>query len=104
MKVYSVVLIDRESIKASANDQGAFVRGLKEVVKKGVESWMRNASRIIYGEGRCSLGIVDSSTGSNPYTMTIAAGYNEANFEEADLVFVETANTDPFLVDQQRSH
>jgi hypothetical protein len=98
-KVYSVVLIDREAIKASANDQGAFVRGLKEVVKKGVESYMRNASRILFGNGDGSLGVVDSASGTNPYVLTIASGYNEANFEENDIVNIETGNTDPFNVD-----
>jgi len=96
-KVYSVVLVDRETIKAAATDEGAFVRTLREVVRKGVESFARNDSRIFYGNGDGSLGTQASVTGT--YTSTFAAGYNEANFEERDLVNIETSNTDPFLVD-----
>lgn len=103
-KVYATATIDRETIKASMSDEGAFVRGLKEVVKKAVESFNRNDSRIFFGNGDGALGVVDSVSGSNPYVLTIAAGYNEANFEENDLVNIETGNTDPFeitLVDPQ---
>src|SRR3990172_529210 len=46
-KVYAVTEIEREAIKASMNDEGAFVRGTKETVEKAVESFMRNASRIL---------------------------------------------------------
>ena len=98
-KIYAKVLIDRESIKASSNDEGAFVRGLKEVVKKGVESFMRNDSRMFYGNGDGSLGTTSATSGSNPYVLTFSAGYNLANFEEGDIVNVETGNTDPFSVD-----
>lgn len=98
-KVYGVALIDRETIKASSNDEGSFVRGLKETVKKTAESYARNTSRILFGSGDGSLGTSASVTGSNPYTMTFSAGYNEANFEEGDLINIETGNTDLFSVD-----
>lgn len=99
-KVYGTVQIDRESIKASANDEGSFVRGLKHAVAKTVESYSRNDSRMFYGKGDGSLGTTSSQSGSNPYVLTFAAGtYNEANFEENDIVNVESGNTDPFHVD-----
>ena len=98
-KVYGVALIDRETIKASNDDAGSFVRGLKEVVKKTAESYARNTSRILFGSGDGSLGTTNATSGSNPYVVTLAAGYNEANFEEGDIINVETGNTDPFLVD-----
>lgn len=98
-KVYGVALIDRETIKASSNDEGSFVRGLKEVVKKTAESYARNTSRILFGTGDGSLGTSASVTGANPYVLTFAAGYNEANFEEGDLINIETGNTDLFSVD-----
>ena len=41
-KMYAVVEVDRETIKASLSSEGAFVQATKEVVKKGVESFMRN--------------------------------------------------------------
>src|SRR4051812_8124033 len=37
-KIYSVIQVDREAIKASQDDEGSFVRLTKEAVKKGVES------------------------------------------------------------------
>lgn len=100
-KVYSVVKIEREAIKASSNDQGAFVRGLKEVVKKGVESYMRNASRILFGSGDGSLGTIATGgvSGSGPWVLTISdATWKEANFEENDYVNIETANTAVFEI------
>ena len=100
-KVYAVVSIDREAIKASANDEGSFVRGLKEVVKKGVESYMRNYSRILWGSGDGSLGTITAVSGSNPYTLTFGTSvttFKEANFEENDYVNIETGNTDPFEI------
>lgn len=99
--VYGTVEIKREAIKASANDEGSFVRGLKHAVAKTVESYSRNDSRMFYGNGDGSLGVVSIAvTGSNPYVLGFTAGnFNEANFEENDIVNIETGNTDPFRID-----
>lgn len=102
-KVYSVVQVDREAIKAASNDEGAFVRANKEVAQKGVESWMRNGSRILWGDGTGSLGIVDTGgvtdNGGGNYDLVItAATFKEANFEERDYINIETSNTDLFEV------
>jgi hypothetical protein len=99
-KVYASAKIDRETIKAAQTDEGAFVRSTKEVVKKTVESWMRNMSRILFGNGDGSLGTIDSGgvSGSDPYTCVIsAATWKEANFEERDLVNV-ASGTDLFEI------
>lgn len=93
-KVYAVCEVEREAIKASATDEGAFVRMIKEPVKKAVESWNRNMSRILFGDGTGALGAGDSATnvsgnGSSgtPYLVTIgAASFKEANWEEKDFV------------------
>jgi hypothetical protein len=100
-KVYSVVEIDRESIKAAMSDEGAFVRATKEVVQKGVESWMRNMSRILFADGSGELAVGNDSganvsgTGSlgDPYVVELAADSKEANIEERDLVNVDTETT-----------
>lgn len=100
-KVYARMEYDRESIKASSTSEGAFIEGVKEVTRKGVESYMRNASRILYNDGTGSLGEIASGgvSGTNPYTLTItSATWKEANFEENDLVNIETSNTDLFEV------
>ena len=104
-KVYAVVDIDRETIKASMSSEGAFVQATKEVVKKGVESFMRNMSRILFNDGSGSLGSVAdlatdlSGAGSDasPYVLTIA-DMKEANFEERDLVQIGSETTDPLEI------
>ena len=81
-KMYAVVEIDRESIKAALSDEGAFVQATKEVVQKGVESFMRNLSRALFNDGSGVLGTVGSISGS---VVTIS-DFKEANFEERDLI------------------
>jgi len=90
-KMYAVVEVDRETIKAALNDEGSFVRATKEVVKKGVESFMRNMSRALFADGTGKLGtasagvVVDSADASSGVKLTIS-DFKEANFEERDLV------------------
>ncbi|MAV64758.1 MAG: hypothetical protein CMG00_06160 [Candidatus Marinimicrobia bacterium] len=84
-KVYARVEIDRETIKAALKDEGSFVRATKEVVKKGVESYMRNLSRILFSDGSGKLGDISSGSGSADMIITDAS-FKEANFEEGDLV------------------
>lgn len=93
-KMYSVIQIDRESVKASAQSEGAFVEMTKYAVQKGVESWMRNMSRALFNDGTASLGAGDgattvtgSGTSGSPYVVVIgAASWKEANWEEKDFV------------------
>jgi hypothetical protein len=89
--MYAVVEIDRETIKAAMSDEGSFVRATKEVVKKGVESYMRNLSRALFNDGSGKLGtasagvVVDSAAADSGVKLTIS-DFKEANFEERDLV------------------
>jgi hypothetical protein len=101
-KVYATCEIDREAIKASANDEGAFVRATKETVRKTVESYVRNSSRILWGDGSGVLGNGGASTANvsgagstaSPYVVELDPDYfKEANFEENDLVNIVTGNT-----------
>ena len=96
-KMYSVVEIDRETIKAAMSDEGAFVRATKEVVKKGVEAFMRNLSRALFNDGTGKLGTSEAVASSDPKAALLAAdsdghivvpiaNMKEANFEEKDLV------------------
>jgi len=95
-KMYAVVEIDRETIKAALKDEGSFVRATKEVVKKGVESFMRNMSRALFNDGTGSIGMAtgDGVTASNTIELL---DFKEANCEERDLVDViqTTIVTDP---------
>lgn len=92
-KLYAVVEIDRETIKAALKDEGSFVRSTKEVVKKGVESYMRNMSRILFNDGTGALGTINANatgTAAAPICVISAATWKEANFEERDLINVDT--------------
>ena len=84
-KVYARVDIDRETIKASQSSEGAFVQATKEVVKKAVESYMRNMSRILFGDGSGKLGGISGTPVGAVVTISDAT-FNEANLEERDLV------------------
>ena len=88
-KLYAVVQVDRESIKASSSDEGAFVKATKEVVEKGVESFMRNMSRILFNDGTGAVGTIEANatgTAAAPVVIITAATWKEANFEERDIL------------------
>jgi hypothetical protein len=96
-KVYATCSIDRETIKASANDEGSFVRATKHVVQKTVESYMRNASRIVFNgydattntgsiaAGDGSTNVSGAGTSGNPYLVTLVSTTKESNIEERDF-------------------
>jgi hypothetical protein len=92
-RCYATCEIEREAIYASKDDKGAFVRATKEVVKKTVESYMRNGSRILFGDGSGILGRLDAAVNvvsvAGDHTVTISeASFNEANWEEMDYIQV----------------
>lgn len=101
-KVYARVAVDRETIMASLSEEGAYVKAMKHVAEKGVETFMRNFSRILFGNGDGSLGtqsgvggeITGVGTSVDPYTTIIsAASWKEANWEERELVNVGAETT-----------
>lgn len=95
-KVYATCSIDRETIKASANDEGSFVRATKHVTQKTVESYMRNTSRILFNgydnttntgsiaAGDATTNVTGAGTAGNPYIVVLASTTKEANIEEKD--------------------
>ena len=95
-RVYATCEVEREAIHASKGDKGAFVQATKETVKKTVESYMRNGSRICFGDGTGVLGrgdgvanVTGTGTDVDPYIITISdASWKEANMEERDYVQV----------------
>ena len=92
-KMYAVISVDREAIKAAETDEGAFVRLTKHSVQKGVESWTRNMSRALFNDGTGSLGVINanaSGTAAAPVVVITAASWKEANFEEKDYVNCST--------------
>lgn len=104
-KMYAVVQIDRETIKAALNDEGAFVRATKEVVKKGVESFMRNLSRALFNDGSGIIGEVASVSGQVITLKTTGTDYpfKEANLEERDMIDVLDATDGTTLLNSAQA-
>lgn len=108
-KVYARAQLDRESIKAAQDDKGAFVRLTKENVKKAVEAYMWNCSRILFGEengdGRLGTGdgvtnVSGAGTTGSPYVFRISdASWNEAHWEENNYINIDTETTPLVIVD-----
>lgn len=109
-KTYAVIEVDNEAMKASQTDEGAFVRLTKEPVKRGVQAWQGNASRIIFNDSTSSSGAGNGRLGTftmaggatlvsaNVYDVVIdAATWKLANFEPKDFVNV-TGSTAEFEV------
>jgi hypothetical protein len=97
-RVYATCEIEREAIKASKGDKGAFVQATRETVQKTVESYMRNGSRILFGDGSGILGrgdgatqVTGAGTDVSPYVIVVPAeSFLEARFEEKDYVQMVT--------------
>jgi hypothetical protein len=97
-KHYSRVFVDREALKASSSSKGAFQAYLAFPVKKTVEDYMRNMSRILFGDGTgvlCRGAGVTNVTGNGsvatPYVVVMrASDWNIANIEEKSIVQVVT--------------
>jgi len=88
-RVYAVTEIQREALKASASDEGAFVEAMKWNVQKTVEAWNRNASRILFGDGTGALGTLNANatgTAAAPVCVVSAATWVEGHWEENDYI------------------
>jgi len=97
-KHYSRVFVDREGLKAASSSKGAFQTYLGFPIKKTVEDYMRNMSRILYGDGSGVLGrgdgatnVTGAGTSGSPYIVTLrASDFNVANLEEKSIVQLVT--------------
>ncbi len=106
-KLYAIIEVDNEAIKASQTDEGSFVRLSKEPVKRGVQAFQRNLSRQLFNDslsvtgnggngrlGTCNATAVTSPS-ANTYRLTfdktLAVGiWKQANWETKDYVNVGT--------------
>lgn len=95
-RVYATTEIQREALKASSSDEGAFVEAMKWNVQKTVESYNRNASRIMFSDGTGALGTVIASnatgTATAPIVIITLATWVEGHWEENDYI---NFGTDP---------
>ena len=100
-KLYAIIEIDNEAIKASQTDEGAFVKLSKEPVKRGVQSWQANLSRMLFNDsittnGNGRLGISSATTNitsaAGVYTVTFLTAsanpvqWKTANWETKDFI------------------
>jgi hypothetical protein len=88
-RVYALTEIEREALKASSSDEGAFVEAMKWNVQKTVEAWNRNASRIMFGDGTGALGTANANATNSaaaPYIVISAATWVEGHWEENDYI------------------
>ena len=105
-KVYSVVELDRLSMKAGKNSDGIFdVSSLEHVAKRGVEGLKRLMQVALYGNGDGSLytgnasnsNVTGAGTTGDPYDILVDGDVDEfvvANFEEGDLININSETTD----------
>lgn len=95
-KTYAIVEVDNEAIKASQTDEGAFVRLSKEPVKRGVQSWQANASRILFNDATSNSGVGNGRLGRISATPSlVSAGvYDIVIASSGDGVF-KLANWEP---------
>lgn len=101
-RVYATTEIQREALKASSSDEGAFVEAMKWNVQKTVEAYNRNASRIIFGDGTGALGTIAANatgTAAAPIIVITAATWVEGHWEENDYVNVGT-DASVFRIDE----
>jgi len=97
-KHYSRVFVDREGLKAASSSKGAFQTYLAFPIKKTVEDFMRNMSRILFGDGSGILcrgagatNVSGNGSSATPYIITLrASDWNIANVEEKSIVQVVT--------------
>lgn len=95
-KVYQLIEVDREALKAGDSDRGAFVRMTKEPVRKGVEKFNWNMSRILFNDGTGALGSFSGNAGGSATVSTCvitAATWKEFNFAIKDYVNVNSLST-----------
>jgi len=101
-KLYATVLVDRESMKASSTNEGAFFKFMDKPVQDAMDSFDRNRSRMFYSDGSGILGygsasaadVTGAGTTGSPYVVNFtAANWTEANWEEKDYVQVVTGIT-----------
>ena len=96
-KLYQVGRIDGMSIELARNDEGAFARLLAKTIKDMKESFDRNMSTQLFGNGDGALGTISAVTNADPtFTLTIS-DFLRANMRKSDVVHVG-ASTDDFRV------
>jgi hypothetical protein len=77
--LYGTIEISDKAIRASANDEGAFVNLLNDEMDSLVKSAKFNFSRMLFGQGNGLLANI-ASVGSDSYMVTSTSGFNEGMY------------------------
>lgn len=100
-RIYARILLDREAMIASKGEAAAFEQATKRMVKKGVESFMRNVSRMLFAfengklfEGDNTTTVTGAGTTGSPYLVTaLSSTFVTAFVEIKDYVNVGSETT-----------
>ena len=115
-KIYARVEIARQLMKQASKKEGSFVKALGHKMGKGVESYVRNTSRMLFNDGTGSLSVGSASaanvtgagTTGDPYlvelkmensTTSPVVGNKRASLEKRDLINVNSETTDLEITD-----
>jgi hypothetical protein len=103
-KMYAVVSIDRETMKASKSDEGSFVRFTKHPVQVATRSFNRNLERMItrgdatgsgaLAGGDNSTNVTGAGSSGSPFVVVLASDANMASFEEGDILNYDAETTE----------
>lgn len=75
--LYGTIEISDKALRASANNEGAFVNLLNDEMQSLVKSAAFNFGRMLFGDGTGKLGIVYALASGNVITMDSIVGVNE---------------------------
>ena len=114
-KIYARIEIQRQLMKQARAKEGSFVKATAHKMGKGVESYVRNTSRMLFNDGSGSLAIGSASaanvegdgSSSTPYLVELKmqdsstapiSNNKRANLEKRDLVNINAETTDLEIV------
>lgn len=89
--LYGTIEISDKALRASANNEGAFVNLLNDEMQSLIKSASFNFGRMIYGDGNGALGMVDDIYENNVLLLSSVKGFVEG-------MIVDFADTDDFII------
>ncbi len=93
--LYGTIEISDKAIRASANNEGAFVNLLNDEMQSLIKSASFNFGRMLYGDGTGLLAYVDDTVTSNNLTLTSVKGIAEGmivDFSTSSGVIIAAAS------------
>jgi len=91
VKDYGVAVIANETVKAAANDRGAFIRTLESEMNNMLFSLKRSIATSLYRNGSGSIGRLSATSGVTT-AITLSERLDHVNFEEGMVLQLSTAD------------